>query len=271
VVSKLSVWVSLLATSCVGGSAPADPFDLGVAAVAAGGGSAGAHATAHQCQADESVSGDPSELPAAGSKDSHFPLVDGASWTFHHENPSKAPWDEVDTMRATMYLGKTAFVFDDEEDAQGEQTSSTLVVDGSGVFRVYKEVHIGKQLAFSTRYDPAFLRYDEAWLEPCQSVTLDDGWQQTCVISSTAKKCAPGAMESGVTTHIYTLVNRHSQVTVPAGTFDAVEIERTNPGDPLDPGSMETKHFWFAVGVGKVREEDAMTGATEVLSAYELP
>lgn len=208
------------------------------------------------------VAGSP---PAAGSRESHFPLVDGASWTYHHTSVVDPPWDETDTVVATTYHGRDAFIFSDEEDAQGEQTHSTLLVDGSGVYRVYKEVAVGGQVAITTSYDPAFLRYDEAWTRAGLSVTLDDDWSQVCVVASSASNCAPGAVKPGTTTHQYRVLDVAAPLTLPAGSFTTVKIQRDNLTKP------ETKLFWFAAGVGKVREENPDSGAIEELTAYEIP
>jgi hypothetical protein len=235
---------------CVGGGAPGDPYDLGrkpTIEAAAGAGS---------------IDGPP---PAAGSKQSHFPLVDGTSWTYHHTNLVDDPWDETDEVVATTYKGEDAFVLSDQEDAQGEQTHSTHVVDGTRVYRAYKEVAVGNMVAVTTTYDPPFLRYDEAWTNTSDSVTLDDDWTQVCVIASTASNCAPGAIKPGTTTHTYTVLDTAAKLTVPAGTFTTVKIQRDNVTSP------ETKLFWFAAGVGKIREENPTTGAVEELSAYEIP
>jgi hypothetical protein len=239
-----------LLNGCVGGGAPSDPYDLGPKpAVEA---SAGA----------SSIDGPP---PAAGSRDSHFPLVDGASWTYHHTNLVDEPWDETDDVVATTYEGEDAFILSDQEDAQGEQTHSTHVIDGTRVYRAYKEVAVGNVVAVTTTYAPAFLRYDEAWTSTGDTVTLDDDWTQICVVASTASKCAPGAIKPGTTTHTYTVLDVAANLTVPAGKFTAVKIQRDNVSDP------ETKLFWFAAGVGKIREENPTTGAVEELSAYEIP
>lgn len=240
---------ALLLVGCVGGGAPADPYDLGPKAVIATGGGAGIGGPA----------------PDAGSKQSHFPLVDGATWTYHHTSLLDEPWDETDSVSETEYEGQPAFAFSDQEDAEGEQTHSTLVVDGTRVYRAYKEVEVGDILAVTTKYDPAFLRYDEAWTENGLSVTLDDDWTQTCVAASTASSCAPGAVKVGTTTHTYTVLDVNDELTVPAGTFKSVKIQRDNVSDP------ETKLFWFAAGVGKVREENPSTGAVSELTAYEIP
>jgi hypothetical protein len=241
----------LASGGCVGGGAPTDPYDLGVKApdisAVAGAGS---------------IDTPP---PKAGSRESHFPLVDGASWTYHHTNLVDPAWDETATLTASTYKGEDAFVLSDQEDAQGEQTHSTHIVDGTRVYRAYKEVAVQDQVAVTTTYDPPFLRYDEAWTTSGYSVTLDDDWTQVCVIASTASKCAPGAIKPGSTTHTYTVLDVAAKLTVPAGSFTTVKIQRDNVTSP------ETKLFWFAAGVGKVREENPNIGAVEELSAYEIP
>ena len=244
------VFAALFLSGCVGGGAPSDPYDLGrKPAIEA---SAGA----------SSIDGPP---PTAGSKASHFPLVDGTTWTYHHTNLVDDPWDETDSVVATTYQGGDAFILSDQEDAKGEQTRSTHVVDGTRVYRAYKEVAVGDEVAVTTTYDPAFLRYDEAWTNTGDTVTLDDDWKQVCVIASTASSCAPGAIKPGTTTHTYTVLDTADERKVPAGTFKAVKIQRDNVTSP------ETKLFWFAAGVGKIREENPTTGAVEELSAYEIP
>ena len=54
-------------------------------------------------------------------------------------------------------------------------------------------------------------------------------------------------------------------MTVPAGTFDAVKVQR------VDPNTAETKLYWFAAGVGKVRDEAPATGEIAELTAFKLP
>lgn len=251
--------IALGVAGCVGGDAPDDPYrddgGRGGSAAAGSGGHAGGAGEEHAAAG----------VVAAGSVESHFPLAAGAKWTYRHTTLTKEPWNEVATMSAGTYEDKPAFILEDQEDAQGAKTRSTFVVDGTGVYRAYREVTVGGALALKVSYDPAFLRYDEAWSAAGQSETLDDDWVQTCVMTSVASKCAPGAVESGKTTHKYTVVNPHVSVTVPAGTFDCVEIERFNPDES------ETRRFWFSKGVGKVREEDAESGATEELADFVVP
>jgi hypothetical protein len=147
-----------------------------------------------------------------------------------------------------------------------------MVIDGTQVLRVYKEVKVADQLAFKTSYDPGFLRYDEAWADSEGEVAeLSYDSLQVCVMASSASKCAAGAMRMERTTHTYKVLSEKATITVAAGTFDTVQIERRNLGDPAIQGDDEVKHFWYTKGVGKVREFDVQDGATEELSAYTIP
>jgi hypothetical protein len=243
--------LAMFTVACVGDNAPDDPYETGAA---------GHKSTAKDAGDDQAAdSFDP------GAAVSRFPLVDGASWTYRHTSLTKEPWNEVAKLSKTTYEGKAAFILEDEEDAEGAQTRSTHVVHGTGVFRAFREVRVNGDLALQVTYDPAFLRFDEAWTKVGQSETLDDDWTQMCIMTSVASKCAPGAVETGKTTHKYTVVDTHAEVEVPAGKFDAIEIERFNPDES------ETRRFWFAPGVGKVREEDTESGAVEELAEYHVP
>lgn len=248
--------------ACVGGDAP----DTNGAGGSGGSGGSGGGPVA---------GGGGATVLEAGSKDSHFPLVDGATWTYIHEypsNPGKLPWDEIATMRATTHEDKPAFILEDEEDLQGERSSSIMTIDDTRVYRVYKEVHVSGKLAFHTTYDPGFLRYDEAWANSdgsLQELSYDS--LQVCVMASAASKCATGAMRRETTTHTYKVLSHNVMVEVPAGTFETVHIERTNLGDPTIPGDDERKQFWYARGIGKVKELDLQNGATEQLVSYDIP
>ena len=91
-------------------------------------------------------------------------------------------------------------------------------------------------------------------------------------MASSASKCAPGAMKKGMTSHTFKVLDTNAEVTVPAGTFkNTVLIERINLGDPNSVGDEQSKQFWFAPGVGKVRELDVKSQATEELSKFEIP
>lgn len=235
---------------------------------AGSGGSAGSGGAAGTGGAAGSAGADAGSAapPVAGSPESHFPLVDGASFTYRHDkHPTKAAWDEVATLTATTHAGKPAFILEDQEDAQGELSRTTLVVDGTRIYRVKKEVSINGAKALEVTYDPGFLRFDEAWTEVGTMVTSMSARTETCIMSSAASNCVPGSVVNDTSTHIFRVLATDVEVTVPAGTFTTVQFERINSKNG------ETKHFWFAPGIGKILEKDTTTGATEELLTYTLP
>ena len=96
-------------------------------------------------------------------------------------------------------------------------------------FEEVREITIMNQKVLTVTYDPAFLRYDEAWAQVGQKVTLVDKWMQNCMLGGTvASKCTAGTTTPGMTTHEYTVRATSVKVTVP-GTFDTVEIQRVEP------------------------------------------
>lgn len=284
IVVGLSVCALSVGSGCVGGDAPDDPFDTkngGSGGSSGGKGGSTANAGSGAVGGKGGTGGGSnagsggSSATGAGAKGSHFPLVDGATWTYRHEypaEPGRMPWDEIANMRATTYMDKPGFILEDEEDAQGERSASTMMVDGTAIYRVFKEVKVAGQVAFNTSYDPGFLRYDEGWTAEGDSADESYNSLQTCVMASSASKCAPGAKRMETTSHTFKVVSLNAEISVPAGTFkNTVQIERINQGDPDSVGDEETKQFWFAPGIGKVRELDLESQATEELSKYDIP
>jgi len=114
-------------------------------------------------------------------------------------------------------------------------------------------------LASDDWYTPYNLRIDEA----PEHLTPGATWQLTYQDAQTnAKK---GTSKTTNTTENWSCDAVDETVTVPAGTFNAVRITRT---DTSSGGSAKTQ--WFVAGVGKVREENN-SGHLEVLTSYTIP
>ncbi|HXU63367.1 MAG TPA: hypothetical protein VN962_16830 [Polyangia bacterium] len=108
-------------------------------------------------------------------------------------------------------------------------------------------------------YAPYNLRIDEA----PEHLAVGAMWQLTYQDAQTnAKK---GTSKTTTTTENWSVDAVDETVTVPAGTFTAVRITRT---DTASGGSAKTQ--WFVAGVGKVREENN-SGHLEVLTSYSIP
>ena len=70
----------------------------------------------------------------------------------------------------------------------------------------------------------------------------------------------------------YTLVRTGLTLQTEAGTFDDVIQVQRDPDDTVGNGqNEETRQFWFAPGVGKVKETNVSTGNFEELIDYDIP
>ncbi|MCP4605793.1 MAG: hypothetical protein GY847_35615 [Proteobacteria bacterium] len=109
---------------------------------------------------------------------------------------------------------------------------------------------------------PGFLRFDrtktqqgDEWTETIERYTdLKDGSQ----------------IQKAVIAYQFQLESLHEEVTVPAGTFDCLKIKRIVASSP---GSSEAKEYYYADGIGKVKEvtiEGDMGDKTEELIDYQI-
>ncbi|MCX4240331.1 hypothetical protein [Paraliomyxa miuraensis] len=186
----------------------------------------------------------------------YYPLVDGATWTYRHTDVGGVVWDEIVQMRELDYQGTAAFEIEDNEDTDDESTLAVLVRDGTMTLRVHKDVSLGGVPTGSADYDPGFLRFDEAWQEGDVSM-----WSY----ERTEYDAAGVLVGQAPRDMVFTIESSSTEVTVPAGTFDCVQLLRAR----IDNGDL--KRYWFARGVGKVKHESLVTGATEELAEYAIP
>jgi hypothetical protein len=199
--------------------------------------------------------------------DSYFPLVDGASWEYLHSNGG---WSESVTLEAAADE-PDVFVQRQTGDPDGESSSSTFVLEDGDVLRVAEEQFLMDELLYSVTYDPGFLRFSDAWVHAAAGATETREYERTeTEVGMDPKDPQPRA-------HVYTVEDVSESVTVPAGTFrNCLRIRRvrdlTHPDlmGATDQGEQD-KLYWFAPGVGKVREENSISGTTEVLVDYDIP
>lgn len=98
----------------------------------------------------------------------------------------------------------------------------------------------------------------DATIEKCAALTVDP---TTCEVTTPVEGCT---LETNTVSRAWYVQHDHETLTVPAGTFtDVVNYRLTDSGG--------TQRFWWARGVGKLREEDDIKGENEVLVDYCLP
>ena len=109
-------------------------------------------------------------------------------------------------------------------------------------------------------YAPSKLRMDLTHLTTGQ--TYDESYTE-----SVTKVMAGGNSTASTSKPFrWKVINGAESITVPAGTFTAVHVQKANGNS----GAID-KDYWFVRGVGKVKETAESTGRVEVLTAYHLP
>lgn len=211
-------------------------------------------------------------LPACGQREppasdlDYFPMRDGTSWTYLH---SGGAWQETVTMSEGEAPGE--FVTDSSPDPNGLTTIATQRRDGDDVFRTGKDEAIDGMPSLSVTYDPGFLRFSNAWLSAEAGDTDARTYERT--------EALPGMDPQApvLRAHVYTIESVSETVTVPAGTFhDCLRVRRARdlevPGlSGLFAMEEQEKLYWFCAGAGKTREENVLTGSSEVLVEYSVP
>ncbi|MFN2149907.1 MAG: hypothetical protein ACK2T2_16095 [Anaerolineales bacterium] len=207
----------------------------------------------------------PTSVPASTHLCDHpyFPAVEGASWTYASAGSAVGPYTFTDT---ATNLREDGFTLQGDFDGLvriqewscSEAGLALLDYSGMGAAQVMAE---GLQVQFETTGMtgvtlPADLAPGDEWsqrFEVAGSVTLASGLEASAQGSASASNRAVG----------------FETVSVPAGTFNALRIERTieldltlqfgESGTPILINSQEV--IWLAEGVGWIK--DSITGTIE--------
>jgi hypothetical protein len=202
--------------------------------------------------------GSPSE------SDDYFPLIDGARYEYLHSNGG---WTEIVEIEEGQ--GGT-FLQHQSGDPDGESSVSTFEVDDGDVLRVAEDQLIDDELVYSAEYDPGFLRFSAAWVD------AETGFEETRRYDRTETEADMEPKDPQPRAHTFTVESVTDTVKVPAGTFrNCLKVRRVRALDDDsidDPMAQEEqdKLYWFAPGVGKIQEQNTVSGSTEVLESYDL-
>jgi hypothetical protein len=167
--------------------------------------------------------------------------------------------DVIDAAEVT-WNGMQAWELIDSPNANGNWDVSTLIQDGDLVLRVHREEHDQVGLTAILDYEPGFLRASEAWTEV--------GMMEEFLYDRTtydAEGLNPMVEARG---HTFEVLAIDEEVTVPAGTFNCVKVERVRT---IGTEAGTLVRFWFAPGVGKVREERPVEQEIEELVSVSIP
>lgn len=204
---------------------------------------------------------DTSDTTTAPGDDPLCPMVNGATWSYVVTNTGGQVLGMDNTsFVSTSVDGQQAYDQVDEPDAQGDASVSTLIQQGDEVFRVHRVESTNGATTGLFDYDPGFLRCSNAWTEvgPAQEYLYDR-------TAYDAMGLNPSTEPRG---HTFEVVAVGEMVTVPAGTFETIKVERIRT---IGTEAGALAWFWFAPGVGKVREERPVDMEIEELVSVSIP
>lgn len=197
---------------------------------------------------------------AQSGEGSLFPLQVGNSWSFRTTKGTEVSM-KTQAVGALELVGGSGpnsgmmayRMLTTKGDALDETESWQAEVDGKIVR--YREIAYGASdgdLELEEYWEPYKLRVDGTQLTP--GATYSEHYRETKLYADSP------APQTSAPTDEWRVVGVNEQVTVPAGTYSAVLIEKL--------GGTSTKRYWFVRGIGKVKEESG--AQLEELTSYVL-
>jgi hypothetical protein len=181
-----------------------------------------------------------------------FPLAVGNAWTYRVTEADGAVIEKVQTVTGTTSEGGAA-AFTLVSVRGNRQTRSVQRVDEAGrLVRLREEGSEDSDTRDRFRFMPFALRVDTS------RTRLQDSYESAHVEERLGAD--GGVLERTDKSYRFVVEAVDDRVVVPAGEFSAVRVRR-------ESGSGAVKTYWYAFGVGKVKESG---GQTEELSAYRV-
>ena len=110
-------------------------------------------------------------------------------------------------------------------------------------------------------YAPAKGRVDLAPAHLATGASYTESFTETVTdVTATGNSTSSSSKSYG-----WKVVNASESITVPAGTFTALHLQKTNGNS-----NAVDKDYWFVRGVGKVKETSG-AGRTELLTSFKIP
>ncbi len=208
---------------------------------------------------DDASSAPPTKVDCeAALTQRYLPLVVGASWTY----------DTSDMGGPVVAKATTVEALEDVGDRKAGTTAFRIRTDKASGYVVSwqqdlcSSIERHREQTFDAAgtlksdqfYVPSKLRVDESAAHVAQSATWTT--QYTEVEVDPVKGTTTTSKQE-----TWTVEATNEMVTVPAGTFSCLKLRKMTSGQA-------DKRFWFAAGVGKVKEEGEQL---ELLKTYNIP
>jgi hypothetical protein len=198
--------------------------------------------------------------PDAGQQGDYLPWHEGNSWTYRVSEAGVVS-EKVTTVGAAETVGGTGPNADLE--AHRVETSKADGMDltvswqlkvGDRVLRYREQAFSAStgMLAQEEHWDPYKIHFDGS----AEHTVLDATWLEEYLET---KLPVGGAPETATARDRWTVIAVDEEVTVPAGTFSTLVLTKA--------GGSVLKTYYYARGVGKVKEEGTQT---EELESFEV-
>jgi hypothetical protein len=203
------------------------------------------------------ATGEPEVGSVVPELERYLPLAEGRSWTYQ-VTESGVVTQKVQTVGPEEPVGgsgpnseRRAFRTVTSKDDGSDETVSWQTHESGTAIRYRERALSAGQLALEEHWAPHKLRLDESAERLLPGVTWLEAYEET--------KLPVGMIPTtGVRSDEWTVLAVDERVTVPAGTFDCLVVHKASDSS--------SKTYWFARGVGKVKEEG---GQTEELVSYD--
>jgi hypothetical protein len=204
--------------------------------------------------------GDPDAGEQPPPSGSYFPFATGNTWMFQVTRTDGVT-TKMQTIGPLEAVGGTgpnkdlmAFRVQSDKDEGADMTISWQVEADGKIVRYREQAFRAStgELSADEYWEPYKLRVDMNEERLIAGVTWTETYTQT-------KLPVGGAPTTGPASDRWRVVAVDEEVTVPAGTFDALVLEKL--------GGSSTKRYWFVRGIGKVKETGTQT---EELMSYQL-
>jgi hypothetical protein len=206
------------------------------------------------------MDGGPREDGGGDEQPALLPWATGNTWTYRITDKDEAVSEKVTTIGEEEEIGgagphadEMAFRVETKKGAMDQTLSWQRAFDGK-VVRMREQSFGAKTglLELEEHWDPYKLHVDGSAEHLKAGATWVEEYQET-------KSPAKGSPVTATAHDRWTVISVSESVTVPAGTFDAIVLQKA--------GGSNLKTYWYMPGVGKVKETG---GQTEELVSYKV-
>lgn len=187
----------------------------------------------------------------SGTADEWYPLAEGNVWNYRITENGASTEKRREVIGQASIAGERAWILESIKGAERVVAWNDYSPEtGVRRFRDERYSTASGDLVETSEYEPFTLRMPPPG--------TDADFAETYTERSTS---GGGPMKAKEKVHRWSIVSTSEEITVPAGTFRTLHVRR------LNANGTKARDFWYAAGVGKVKETGDFV---EELVSYEV-